>query len=35
MLEVSCEWNNIDARRFYGDNGFTEKQVTFVQDLTG
>lgn len=34
-LEVSCEWKNVGARRFYDDNGFTEKQVTFVQDLTG
>jgi GNAT superfamily N-acetyltransferase len=32
-LEVSCEWNNVDARRFYEDTGFTEKRVTFVREL--
>lgn len=32
-LKVSCEWNNDDARRFYRDTGFGEKQVTFVQEI--
>lgn len=32
-LEVSCEWNNGGARRFYEENGFTEKRVTFIQEL--
>lgn len=32
-LTVSCEWDNDGARRFYETNGFTEKQVTYVQDL--
>lgn len=30
-LEVSCEWANEGARRFYEDNGFTEKQVTYTR----
>ncbi|WP_410764862.1 GNAT family N-acetyltransferase [Haloferax sp. DFSO60] len=33
-LKVSCEWYNRDARRFYKDTGFEEKQVKFVQKLT-
>ena len=32
-LKVSSEWDNKDARRFYKDNGFEEKQVEFVQKL--
>lgn len=32
-LKVSCEWANDDARRFYRDTGFEEKQVAFVQAL--
>jgi GNAT superfamily N-acetyltransferase len=32
-LTVACEWENDGARRFYKDNGFTEKQVTFAQRL--
>jgi GNAT superfamily N-acetyltransferase len=32
-LKVSCEWANEDARRFYTDHGFEEKQVQFVQRL--
>lgn len=32
-LKVDCEWHNEGARRFYEDNGFTEKQVTYVQEL--
>lgn len=32
-LKVSSEWNNEGARKFYNDNGFEEKQVTFVQKL--
>lgn len=32
-LTVSCEWDNDGARRFYEDNGFTEKQVTYAQEL--
>lgn len=31
FLKVSCEWHNDGARRFYEDNDFTEKQVTYVQ----
>ncbi|WP_435194219.1 GNAT family N-acetyltransferase [Natronomonas sp. EA1] len=30
-LTVSCEWENVGARRFYRETGFEEKQVTFVQ----
>jgi len=30
-VKVSCEWHNDGARRLYEDNGFTEKQVTYVQ----
>lgn len=30
-VKVGCEWANRDARRFYEDNGFTEKHVTYVQ----
>ncbi|KAB1198882.1 GNAT family N-acetyltransferase [Haloferax sp. MBLA0078] len=32
-LKVSCEWENHDARRFYEDTDFEEKQVTFVQAI--
>jgi ribosomal protein S18 acetylase RimI-like enzyme len=32
-LKVSCEWENEDARRFYRDTGFREKQVDFAQAL--
>ena len=32
-LKVSCEWENEDARRFYRDTGFREKQVDFAQPL--
>ncbi|ELZ91241.1 GCN5-like N-acetyltransferase [Haloferax mucosum ATCC BAA-1512] len=32
-LKVSCEWENDGARRFYDENGFEEKQVTFVQQV--
>ncbi len=32
-LTVSCEWDNGDARRFYRENGFAEKQVTFAQRI--
>ncbi|MCU4801292.1 GNAT family N-acetyltransferase [Halobacteria archaeon HArc-gm2] len=32
-LTVSCEWGNDGARRFYEDNGFTKKQVTYAQGL--
>ncbi|MFC7195425.1 GNAT family N-acetyltransferase [Halosimplex aquaticum] len=32
-VTVSCEWHNDGARRFYEDNGFTEKQVTYAQRL--
>ncbi|WP_332899359.1 GNAT family N-acetyltransferase [Haladaptatus sp. CMSO5] len=32
-LKVSCEWHNVDARRFYTNTGFEEKQVTFVQSI--
>jgi ribosomal protein S18 acetylase RimI-like enzyme len=30
-VKVSCEWHNDGARRLYEDNGFTEKQATYVQ----
>jgi|GEM_PF-566627 len=33
FLKVSCEWDNEGARRFYEDEGFTEKQVTYVQQV--
>lgn len=33
QVTVSCEWHNDGARRFYEDNGFEEKQVTYVQRL--
>ena len=29
-VTVSCEWPNDDARRFYEDNGFAGKQVTYA-----
>jgi len=29
-VTVSCEWHNDGARRFYEDNGFAEKQVTYA-----
>lgn len=32
-LKVTCEWDNVDARRFYDDCGFEEKRVEFVQRL--
>lgn len=32
-LEVSCEWENEDARRFYRNTGFRPKQVEYVQSL--
>jgi len=32
-LEVSCEWENEDARRFYRDAGFRPKQVDYAQPL--
>lgn len=33
LLEVSCEWDNDGARRFYRDSGFRPKQVDFVQSV--
>ncbi|QLH78847.1 GNAT family N-acetyltransferase [Halosimplex rubrum] len=30
-VEVSCEWHNDGARRFYRDNGFEPKRVTFTR----
>jgi ribosomal protein S18 acetylase RimI-like enzyme len=30
-VEVSCEWENDGARRFYEDNGFEPKQVTYTR----
>jgi len=30
-ITVSCEWHNDGARRFYEDNGFEPKQVTYAQ----
>ena len=30
FVTVSCEWHNEGARRFYEDNGFSEKQVTYA-----
>jgi len=32
-LEVSSEWKNSRARKFYKENGFKEKQVKFTQRL--
>ena len=32
-LNVSCEWHNEDARRFYHDSGFRPKQVDYAQPL--
>ncbi|WP_123534474.1 GNAT family N-acetyltransferase [Halosimplex salinum] len=32
-VTVSCEWHNDGARRFYVDNGFEPKQVTYVHRL--
>lgn len=32
-LKVSSEWGNEGAREFYEKNGFTEKQVKYVQKL--
>lgn len=32
-LTVSCEWDNGDARRFYRENGFAEKRVTYAQRI--
>ena len=32
-LKVSSEWHNERARDFYEGNGFTEKQVRYVQEL--
>ncbi|WP_330631024.1 GNAT family N-acetyltransferase [Halocatena halophila] len=33
LLTVSCEWANEDARRFYTNAGFREKQVDFARPL--
>lgn len=33
QVTVSCEWHNDGARRFYEDNGFEPKQVTFAHRL--
>ena len=33
LLKVSWEWANDGARRFYRDNGFEEKQVTYVHAI--
>ncbi|MFB6141467.1 MAG: GNAT family N-acetyltransferase [Halosimplex sp.] len=33
QVTVSCEWHNDGARRFYEDNGFSEKQVTYARRL--
>jgi len=30
-VEVSCEWANDGARRFYEDSGFEPKQVTYAR----
>ncbi|QPV62757.1 GNAT family N-acetyltransferase [Halosimplex litoreum] len=30
-VEVSCEWANDGARRFYEDSGFEPKQVTYTR----
>lgn len=32
-VTVSCERHNDDARRFYEDNGFAEKRVTYAHRL--
>lgn len=32
-LKVSSEWSNRQARKFYKENGFNEKQVVFTQKL--
>lgn len=32
-LEVSCEWDNEGARRFYRDAGFRPKQVDYAQAI--
>ncbi|WP_415381964.1 GNAT family N-acetyltransferase [Halosimplex sp. TS25] len=33
QVTVSCEWHNDGARRFYEDNGFEPKQVTYARRL--
>lgn len=33
QVTVSCEWHNDGARRFYEDNGFEPKQVTYAYRL--
>lgn len=33
LLEVSCEWHNEDARRFYRDTGFRPKQVDYARPI--
>lgn len=32
-LEISCEWHNDDARRFYRDMDFQPKQVEYINYL--
>lgn len=32
-LKISAEWKNSRASKFYTENGFTEKQVKFVQRI--
>jgi len=32
-VQVSCEWHNDGARRFYETNGFEPKQVTYAQRI--
>jgi len=32
-LKVSCEWQNEDARQFYRQTGFKQKQVDYAQPL--
>ncbi|OIB56897.1 GNAT family N-acetyltransferase [Natrialba sp. SSL1] len=32
-LKVSCEWHNEDARRFYREVGFRQKQVDYAEPL--
>lgn len=34
-LKVSSEWKNNGARKFYRENGFKQKQVTYTQKLEG
>jgi hypothetical protein len=34
-LEVSCEWNNVGATRFYEECEFEEKQVQYTRRLAG